>query len=306
MDLLNEFVKKALTEDGSFTMKKEANPFDSESRYSFIQERVGDARFVYGEEGYSEDFFISTSKKFELTAIVSKGKVYVLDMFILGAYGKNDLPENVENFYSSIQKLNEKVNAEIFPSFYEALDMVPVESEQDCRKRARNALLSGKREFWTSEPQPELFEKSDFVKILCGLMNAGEEAKLRLEKEREEWTKRKARKERMETLMADPGLCRDWELNIAKGLRTVNATNVTVIFEMDGKSASAKIAPDKILHNLMECDNFSDWSFATRAQGEKLFEALGATSRWEGNPLKCEHISKIIYGKKTLYQRNEE
>lgn len=306
MDLIIDFVKKVLNEDGCFTMREEETPFSNERRYSFLQEKVGEAKFIYGEYGYNEDFFISIKKKFELKAIASQGKVYILDMYLLGDYGRAELPENVENLYISIQKLNEKVNAEIFPAFYEGLETVEVENEADCRKRARNALLSGKPEFWIAEHAYNPFDVSDFVKILCGLMNAEEEALRRLEKDRGKWQATKAKDERMQELMVAPGLCRNWELAIAKCLNCTNVANVIVTFEMNGKSASSKLAVDKILHSLMECDNFNDWDFATRKQGTKFLEALGATSRWEGNPLKCEHISKITYGKKVLYERTGE
>ena len=301
--IIDQFIDKVLKEDGSFTLSEAENPFDTERRYSFVQEKVGGAKFIYGEEGYNEDFFTSINKKFELVAIISGGMVFIVNAYHLGVYARDKIPENAVDFNACIQKLNDKVNREIFPSFYEKLEKVEVENEADCRKRARSALLSKNPEFWISEPEPELFEVPDLVKILCGLMDYEEEAKLRLERDEEDWCTTKARREKMQEMMKSPDLCHEWELAIAKGLNSVDAANVAVTFEMDGKSASAKIALDKILHKLMECDCFSDWDFATRAQGKKLFEMLGATSRWEGKPLKCEHISKITYGKKVLYER---
>lgn len=308
MDLIVEFINKVLVEDGSFTMKEKESPFDSEGRYSFVQERVGDAKFVYGERGYSEEFVTSLKKKFEILAIVAREKVYFINKFFFGFWLKDFSDyEKAEDFCSYIEEVNAYANSEVWPIFYENLERVETQQEKECRRKARKALLSANPEFWITEPMGISFNEQDVIKILCGLMSAEEEAKRRLEEDREDWCCVKARIERMKELMASPDeLCQDWEIALAKGLNSVDAKNVTAEFTMGGNTASAKIEPEKILNTLMERNKFSDWDFATNVQGEKLFEALGATYWWEGKPLKCEHISKITYGKKVLYERISE
>lgn len=309
MDLIDEFINKVLTEDGSFTMTEEENPFDNERRYSFVQEKVGEAKFVYGECGYSKDFYASMTKKFEIVAVVAQGKVYFINMFFFGFWLKEvDDYEKAEAFSSCVVKINDYVRGEIWPVFFGSLEGVETQEEKECRRRARNALLSGNPDFWISEPEGIGFDEKDVTEILCGLMNVEEEAKRRLEDEREDWLCTKARIDRMKELMASPDeLCQKWELEIAEGLRSVKAVNVTVEFKMNGKTALGKMEPGVISNTLMEGSQvFSTWNFATSIQGEKVFEALGASDRFGKNPLKCEHISRITYGRKVLYERVSE
>lgn len=308
MDLIAEFVKNVMSGDGSFTLTESESPFDTERRYSFVQEKVGNAKFVYGEYGYNGDFYTSLTKKFELVAIVAQEKVYLHNAFFFGVYRgmEQSLPENVDGLCNFAVSLDECVNSAIFPAFYEELEAVKV-SEKNCREKARSALLTlGNPDFYIAEVMPQLFEEQDAVKVLCGLMDMEKEAKLRLEKDREEWCKSKSEKEKIRELMATPGVCQDWELAIAAGLKSVDAVNVTVTFEMNGKRATGKMEPIVIDNTLISNDTFSGWNFATATQGEKVIEELGATNHWGENPLKCQHICKITYGKKVLYERNCE
>lgn len=307
MDLIAEFVKNVMSGDGSFTLTESENPFDTERRYSFVQEKVGKAKFVYRATGYNEDFYASIAKKFELVAIATQEKVYWCDAYFFGVYHGVHLPENVDGLCNFAVSLDECVNSTIFPAFYEALEPVEV-SEKNCREKARSALLTlGNPDFYIAEVKPQLFKEQDAVKVLCGLMDMEKEAKLRLEKDREEWCKSKSEKEKIRELMVTPGVCQDWELAIAAGLRSVDAVNVTVTFEMNGKCATGKMEPSVIDNTLIGNGTFCDWNFATATQGEKVIEELGASSNgWGINPLKCQNICKITYGKKVLYERSCE
>ena len=49
--------------------------------------------------------------------------------------------------------------------------------------------------------------------------------------------------------MGSPEIADNWEIEIANGIRSVEAKTATVKFELNGKAASIKINPETIIMN---------------------------------------------------------
>lgn len=310
MTLINEFVEKAKNNTGSFSITIDEGRKDI-SNYRFLQGDVGKARYIYGMRSWNNDrFYSDICLKPELVAIVSDGKVYVVDEFFLQIWQKEvPLPENTIRFDEKVDVVNEFVSNVIFTDFYNSLEVVDITREdilEECRNMARKYLFSKTpAETFENEKLDNLFSKKDVANILCGFMDADTEARKRLEADREKWISQKSLSEKIRDLMSNPETASDWELKIAEGLRCVNAKTVVVEFEMNGKRASGKMTPETIISNLRINDNFDSYDFEVSRQGEEILKNLGAENHWRSeNALRCKHITKITYGKKELYVKN--
>ena len=107
--------------------------------------------------------------------------------------------------------------------------------------------------------------------------------------------------------MENNSVAEDYEMEIAEGIRSVDAKVVTVEFELNGKKESAKMNPDTIIRYMQSNNYFSGYNFVITKRGDELIEKLDAAT-WRGNSngkelLTCKHITKITYGKKELYVR---
>lgn len=305
-DLINNFVDKVLKEDGSFALiKKESGKKDA-WYYQFLQCKVGNGKYVYGCCGYNEEFYLNFDKEPKLVAIVADGVVYIVDAWFFDVWQDVPLPLNTEHFYrSKIKSVNKYFQDVIFSEFYNGLEPSQLTDGACafCAKEARKIMLS--KESSLKEVKPDSgFGEQDVAKILCGMMNLEEEANKRLEAAKEDWSLEKAKYEKTKEYIDVSFGVAEWELKIAEALRIVDAKNVTVEFEYNGKKASGKISPERITKALVESDYFSEYDFATRVQGEQIIKTLGVSTYYYGeNTLRCEHISKITYGKKELYVR---
>lgn len=308
MRLIDEFAARVLASDDAFLLQE---PKKQDRWMFFVQGWMGDAKFVYGSYGFNKNFFTELRERPELIAIVAQDKVYVVNTMFLDVWQheyveEQWLPENVVDFYRSyIGALNDRLNTVIFPVFYEALESVEVDIDV-CRARARNGMLAADTCRYTKAPfivAQDGFHAEDAVKILCGFLDADEEAKKRLEEDRDYWCKQKTEYEKTMELIAAGDGAEEWERRMADGLKSVEAVNVTVEFSMNGKTASGKMPPSKIFDNLVKRDNFDYWDFASGVEGKTVLRVLEATDHWRENPLKCEHINRITYGKKVLFER---
>ena len=308
MRLIDEFVAKVLVDDGAFALK---DPKMNDIWYHFLQGREGEAKLVYGSRGYGEGFYLSFENKAEVVAIVAHGTVYIVDKYLLDVWNipseDSTLPKGAVDFYASyIRGLNDRVADVVFPAFYKTLVTVDVDIE-DCRDRARKAMLNDDAERNTAAPcLTNGFGERDAVNILCGYYDADEEAMKRLEQDREKWSRRKSEHEKVMELIESGDGAEEWERRIADGLKSVDAVCVTVEFSMNGKTAVGKSTPKVITDRLVERRDFDTWKFVTSTQGEKVYKALGLSPRGNETPLKCEHIRRITYGRKVLYEREGE
>lgn len=80
-----------------------------------------------------------------------------------------------------------------------------------------------------------------------------------------------------------------WKSELSKILQSINANFVTVEISFNGKTAVRKMKPGHIMSRLLDGDCISS-----------NVAELGVSSY---GYLYCEHITKIIYNKKTLYEK---
>lgn len=311
--LIDKFVDNILKTTKSFMIETEN---DTKKKYHFfIQSNVGKARYIYGTHFYDANFQTNIDLKPELVAIISDNSIYVIDEFELELYSvymKNDikLPENTYRINDIVDKENKNVKLNIFPNFYNSLEIIPItnnEMIEQCKTDARRNILTIKPPVNKIKIEP-MFVKQDIANSLCGIVNLETEALNRLLKNKERWIARKTYHEKVKELMEDKSILEGYEIQIAEGLRSVEAKMVTVYFEMNGIKSYAKISPDTIINKMINRDYFCDFDFETVKWGAKLIKELNAAI-WRGDKekdiLTCKHIDKITYGKKVLYIKEQ-
>ena len=65
-------------------------------------------------------------------------------------------------------------------------------------------------------------------------------------------------------------------------------------------AASGKIDSEDLIRTLANKSDFSSWEFSNGAEGKKVLAHLGAD--WK-NRLTCDHIQKITYRGKIVFER---
>ncbi len=317
MRLIDEFVKKALTEFGSFTINcKEADRKDTKNFY-FLQGTVGKARYIYGAYNWNDENFFSAIYhiKPELAAIVADRTVYIIDEILLGATpyqlqssGNLPLPKHSKYFSLEAEEQTEYFNNTIFPAFLDSLETDEITDEgqkEYLKKQARKALLhQNPNRFLSIEPPKDMVTGRDVAEKLCGLSDFEETMKSRLMEKADYWKSEKTNNAYV-MAAANKGDCVEaWELSLADSLRNCNANYVTVHFTYNGKTASGKIEPSRLIRALIDKDGFRDHDFDTWNNGEIILSSLNCYNN--KYPLRCKHITKITYSRKTLYERKIE
>lgn len=315
MRLIEKFAEEVFKNNGSFTIKMSRdNKEDGNKTYHFLQDEVGKARYVYGFSNYwNEDFYAQLDAKPKIIAIVSDENIYVLDVFFLDIYvygnDKVTLPNNVFILEEYTAEQNENISNTIFHEFYNKLgtdENSITDSEKELKEKARSYIFSKSADLPNVELKP-LLNVQDIAHILCGFTDFEKEVKERLNKDKEQWIRKKSTDKKIKSLMENSETAACYEIEIADGIRSVEAKTVTVEFELNGKVVSAKINPDIIIRKMVQNDYFSGYDFEIAKRGDELIKGLGASTWRSGNNgnelLTCKNISKITYGKKELYVR---
>lgn len=311
--LIDKFVEKVLNTTESF-MLESGNCDTDKKYYFFIQCNVGKAKYIYGEYSYiGKNFHTDLSLKPELVAIVSDEKVYIVDDYQLEVwqYENLELPKNTYHITDIVIEKNKYAESVIFANFYESLETHPILDAHDlkaCINEARKVLFSKTPVLNMVTIQP-MFNTQDIADFLCGIINLEDEAMKRLLKYKDRGVHEKSCREKVKELMENHSVAEDYEMEIAKGIRSVDAKTVTVEFELNGKRASAKINPEKIIQCMQNNDYFDGYDFASVKCGDELIKKLdAATCIWNSDGKKvltCDDITKITYGKKELYVRKQ-
>lgn len=306
MRVIDRFAQEVFFHDGSFSISGD------KKHYHFLQDKVLQAKYIYGFDQYEDEGESSLDNKAKLVAIISNNIIYVVDEFFFDVWrfnGEFTLPENVVLFDGYVELVNKHIREDVFESFYDTLKIENVDKYvniKTCENKAREYLLYGR----DAAPEPNLgnlFSARDVARSLCGFITIQDEAMKRLSDKKEIWMAVKAEQNKIDALMEEKSVVEDWELSIASGLKDIDAKFVTVEFEMNCKKAVGKVKLETLQRKLNNKDNFDDWDFDTRKRGEELIKILGAAT-WKcyGEVLTCKHISKITYGKRILYGgRNE-
>lgn len=301
MNIIERFRDKVL-EDNTDSFEFIDTKLKYGKQYYFIQSRVGKAKYVYGEYTYNDhNPHARINKKPDLLAIVADGTVYIVDRYFFGL--DIEYPENVVLFSDYISKRKECV-PQLFKEFYEKLDTLNFD-ECDFNKNtimyeARKLLFYGE-ELELSIPEG-VIGAQDVANDLCGIKSAESAALEYFEEHIDAYKRGKTRNEEIKRLMNSPETMQKWELEMAEALRDLEANRVTVVFKMNGKTEMDKIKLSELKRLLINRDYFSSYYFSTADKGKKILANLGATSWRDDNCLRCEHIMRITYGRKCLYE----
>lgn len=257
---------------------------------------VGKSVYIYGDYTCYGKI---PSENFELLAIVTENLKVVFNRYrLFKSYDDN--PEGYISIDDYMENLNRYEVAEKYTELYNALptEKISPEYEKAYAQEARyNLLVSGKsKDFET----PELVNKDNVKSILAGYTAPDEIILDYVSNKKEQIIGGKSRREYIEKLMTEKSVAEPWEVELSESLRKLDAKAVTAEFNFNGKSASGKIDPEDLLRTLANKSDFSSWNFANGAEGEKVLAHLGAN--WK-NRLTCDHIQKITYRGKIIFER---
>ena len=259
---------------------------------------VGKSTFIYGDYTYDGKI---PSEKLELLAIITENLKVVFNRYILFKTF-DEIPEDYICADDYIAKLNNNEVSEKYIEIYNSFPTVKINTtyEKDCQRRARhNLLVIGKSE---EIKIPKLVNFKNIKSILAGyILTETEKVVVNyMMKNKDRLIAEKSHRAYIEKLITEKSVVEPWELELAESLRNIDAKTVTVEFSFNGKSAVGKINPKELLRMLANKLNISDWDFANGAEGKKVLAHLGAD--WK-NRLTCDHIQKITYRGKTVFER---
>ena len=306
MTLLEQFKDKVLNTEGSFRL--EWNGWF----YSFMRCTNGNAEYIYREYKFKNKDFSEINLNYELAAIVDKNTkvIYVIDEYIFNRNFNKEFvyPNGCVNFNDYVVEKNKYFQNVLFRNYYDSIeidiDSVTDEDFINSQKRtARMSILSG--DDVTLLEFNHMFTSDDIAKMICGYMSIEDEANERFANTREFIIKAKLRQELIEKYIEEKSVVEDWEIELARSINNLKANHVNVEFNFNGNIGTEKINPKKIIRILIDNDYFSGYNFATSKSGDKLLKMLGATNEFNkiDTWLTCKHITKITYGRKTLYER---
>lgn len=256
---------------------------------------VGESAYIYGDYAYIE----TPPEKFDLLAVLTEELSVVFNRWKL-FYSYDDVPSGYILAEDLISDLNTGRVSEKYAELYNSLPTEKIEPEykegynQDARY---NLLVIGK---FKELKAPKLITADNIKSILAGYTTPEEITLDYVSNKKEQIIGGKSRREYIKKLMTEKSVAEPWELELAENLRATSAKTVTVEFGFNGKSASGKIDPQDLLRTLANRTDFSSWNFANGAEGKKVLAHLGAD--WN-NHLTCEHIQKITYRGKTVFER---
>lgn len=270
---------------------------------------IGKAQFVFTDYTYGD---ITEIEKMELCAIISDGQIYIVNGYNFGFYRHTEaLPEGVVMFADAVWDYNLKAES-YFQDFYDSLPVAEISESyiKCCKGYARTFILNGKGQpvLKNSKDISKLYDE-DIKRLLTGVIDFKDLVLMKFENAKEYWINKKTDRIACETAMKDPDIVKPYELEIAVAINGIEAKAVKIEFEMNGETAAGKIEPFQLMMILIRNDCFSRYNFCTTKEGDAIIKKLGAsTLRRDGDDktLTCKHITKIMYGKKELYVRNEK
>lgn len=304
MPKIEEFVNKVLTTDKSFNLSKD------NLTYHFIQDNVGEARYIYGDCG-GDAFYTQLNNQYQVVAVVKGGVVYIINRCMFGLYSYTDpdsieLPEHTMILNDCVKMFNQGFVHSDFPKWYAGLEPQEVSDLDVYIGDARRALLcSG----GVQAPSPEaIFDESNVASMLAGFTTVAEIEGQYFDGSKQQYINHKTKNTAISQLIAQGKAAEPWEIAMAEALRNIDTKTVTVEFQFKDKTGSGKFKPSLLIGELLGKRNIDSYNFASRVAGQRLIAELGAKDlAWKDdeNALTCKDITKITYGRKVLYERGE-
>lgn len=257
---------------------------------------VGKSTFIYGDYTYDGKI---PSEKLELLAIITENLKVVFNRYMLFKTF-DEIPEDYICVNDYIAKLNNNEVSEKYTELYNTLptEKISPEYEKEYAQEARYNLLVSRKS--KNFEMPELINENNVKSILAGYTTPEEITFDYVSNKKEQIIAGKSHREYIKKLIAEKSVVEPWELELSENLRKLDAKSVTVEFSFNEKSAVGKINPKDLLRMLANKLNISDWDFANGTEGGKVIAELGVDY---DNRLKCEHITKICYRGKSLFEK---
>lgn len=309
MKFIEEFVERVFAGPGSFEIQSDS------CTYHYIKDQVGTATYIYSIRSWGDAHDCARiSNKPELTAILAKDTIYIVDMFHLGLTNRAEietLSAHIASFSKARERKHTYMQEKLLPMYYALLDSKEITDEEVtrtgqyassyCRSVAREGLFSGTD---TETYIKVLIQKmlgftlseDEFARTLCGFTTLEELAKKQFEKNKERWADEKSLIEKIRAYMNTPDTVKDWEMFMSENINSTDAKNITVEFKKDIFSYTGKIEPHRLLNRLQKEGRFGSYDFS----GSRA-ETAGADRNFT-----CEDIVKITYGKKVLFSKTRE
>lgn len=286
------------------------------SCYHFIQSRVGNAVLIYAVRTYNNLYDAYRYAAPEMIAIKSTSYenniVYIIKESFFNIYYCYDkanisLPDGIEKYEDYKKSLETYVNDKLIPEYYKLLEPEEL-TEAEIKNysiavKARKSILDGKQE--DSIRKIEL-GFSDIDNILCEFTDIYNIADKKFNNSKAEFASDKAIQNAIKNMIDNNKVkVFDWEKEIADALNLFlsdsHKKNVNVEFKINKITSTGKMNARNLKDILIHNASIDEYNFSTNSEGVAVMMRLGSVSY-----LTCENISKISYGRKTLYERKDE
>ena len=303
MPKIEEFVNKVLTTDKSFNLS------ENNLVYHFMQDNVGEARYIYGDYG-GDVFYAQLNNKYQVIAIVKGEVVYIVDRFMFGLYNVDpdsiELPENTMFLDDCVKMFNQGFGYSDFPKWYAGLEPQEVSNLDVYIEDARRDLLY---RGGVQEPSPDpIFDIDNVASMLAGFATVAEIEGRYFDDRKQQYINYKTKNTAINQLIVQGKAAEPWEIAMAEALRNIKAKTITVEFQFKGKTGSGKLKLSSLMKELVDKWFIHSYDFVSTKTGKQLIKGIGAEDvRWRGDEdvLTCKNIVKITYGRKVLYERSE-
>lgn len=310
MTLIDSMIERILNGETSFTIYDE---YDSWYKH-FITCPIGNALYIYGTETSNVEKLGYTSNKYSLLAIQSNNIFYIVDRNIFHMYYFNKIESNFKPVWKTLEEyqneINENIKSELYKKFYDEIEIDYENNVSDgmikkSKKEARDRLINKLPEKEVLCDKDYLFSLNDTAQLLSGMCTIESMLREKITKNKEMLISKKICTTLVNYWMKHcDDIISESEMVLANSINQIDAKYVTVEFTIDDKVNVAKIEPSIILNHIVNCKPFGYWEFNTMSEGKRVMNELGILYKCNVN-LNCHHISKITYGKKTLFQKSE-
>lgn len=306
---LNDFIRFAKSDETFFTL-----PYGKYTKTVFFSVSANGQKAIYA--GESSDCPFKVGESLGLMAIVKDPEIYIFDYItfrnVIDCISEEPL-EGVTvvdyRYMNNIKSQMSEALLDLYSDLQENTSLSDPNWLYYASEAARKNLLQG---FDLDEAEKKaVLEKSltistqDVVNTLSGIKSLKSLVHDKFLEDEEYFKNLKAAYKHIKA-MCENGTAdvEDYELQIAAALKDLKAVNVMVTFTVNGKSAEIKVSLDTLKRKLLARDYFSYYSFSPEKAGRALIDHLGIDPY--GGLLRCDKISKITYGKKTLFEKGEE
>lgn len=289
---MNMFMEKIKSSAPVFTV----NVVENGATYYGIYCRKAwvDADIVFG----CEDYDMSLSSVLQTVAIVKGDNVILIDKATY-LYDE-ELPENVKMFADVSEELEKELNDEYFYPWFDTIQAEKIQPADKAGYVQARRILFGLDEY--RRPVGITLTSEGCFQLLIGAFSRDDVFKNKFTGKEDDWRKEKAYDDMLKRLITEDKdkAVSAAEFKFAEAVNLLikrNCRFVTAEFKRNGRCASAKVNPRKLIGRLaMYYDLCADNFESLKAYGE-VRRALNA------DRLECDDIYRLSYGKDVVYTK---